>query len=246
MQWWAYLVLIASVLLGGSLAWFMRQSLRYVRNMLSFSGAYLLGIAILHFLPELLSEDPGLGIWILGGFLLQLFLEKLSSGVEHGHVHPVHGRATGTAIQVMVGLCLHTFLEGLPLGGYAHLPGHSVHDAGTARFTQQLLWGIVLHKIPSAFALATLLRISGFSRSFIFICLGIFSVTAPIAAFLAGYISFPGNTLTLLMAVVTGSFLHVATTILFESESQENHHLAWPKLVAILIGFSLAFLTLHD
>jgi zinc transporter ZupT len=41
-----------------------------------------------------------------------------------------------------------------------------------------------------------------------------------------------------LMAFVVGTFLHIATTILFENS--ENHRFSWSKIWAILLGILLA------
>jgi hypothetical protein len=46
----------------------------------------------------------------------------------------------------------------------------------------------------------------------------------------------------ILMAVVIGSFLHISTTILFEADSA--HHISFRKLMAILLGLSMALFTL--
>jgi len=51
--------------------------------------------------------------------------------------------------------------------------------------------------------------------------------------------------MTVIMAVVVGSFLHIATTILFEVDSSRHHHISIPKTVAILIGLGMAVMTIH-
>jgi len=117
---WEYALLFISVLVGGALAFLFRQGTKpTLVLLLSFSGAYLLGITVLHLLPGAFAEtNASPGYWILAGFLVQLLLEQFSRGVEHGHVH-VHERGhTAMAIQVMIGLSLHAFLEGLPLSHY--------------------------------------------------------------------------------------------------------------------------------
>ena len=48
--------------------------------LLTFSGAYLLAVSVLHLLPELFhnnNTDKYIGLYILGGFLIQIFLELL-------------------------------------------------------------------------------------------------------------------------------------------------------------------------
>ncbi|MBL4710802.1 MAG: ZIP family metal transporter, partial [Flavobacteriales bacterium] len=59
-----------------------------ISSLLSFSGAYLLGICFLHLIPELFEEnDSSVGLYLLIGFFLQLILDYFSGGIEHGHAH---------------------------------------------------------------------------------------------------------------------------------------------------------------
>ena len=63
------------------------------KAILSFSGAYLFSITVIHILPELFHESSNpiqAGIFVLMGFFLQMMLEYFTSGVEHGHIHHSH------------------------------------------------------------------------------------------------------------------------------------------------------------
>lgn len=246
---------MGSVLIGGWLAFQLgRRQERAIPLLLSFSGAYLLGVTILHVIPDLFHRPhAGYSYWMLGGFLLQLLLEKLTKGVEHGHAHALHAEQYGRILPVLLGLSLHSFLEGFPLGGYEQLSAelalldeHQHHTEGSNIHTQ-LLIGISLHKIPAAFALVTLMRMSGFARLTTWVCLLLFSLTAPFSAFLAQ--SFLNTSfaawLPYILAMVAGSFLHISTTILFESGNPGEHHLSWWKLGVILLGFGLSLIHFH-
>jgi hypothetical protein len=48
---------------------------------------------------------------------------------------------------------------------------------------------------------------------------------------------------TILIPVVAGSFIHIATTIFFESGTKQ-HLLTWQKAFAILIGVGIGLLSL--
>jgi uncharacterized membrane protein YciS (DUF1049 family) len=54
---------------------------------------------------------------------------------------------------------------------------------------------------------------------------------------------FISNLLVYVIPVVLGGFLHISTTILYESGTQ-HHQLSKQKLLAVLFGLSLAFATL--
>ncbi len=147
-----YTLLFAAVLVGGSIALYFRKvSSRHLGLVLSFSGAYLLGIAMLHLMPVAFAgsaHSPGL--WILVGFFVQLLLEQLSSGVEHGHMHHHHLPGKAYMLQMMLGLCLHAFFEGLPLGnyeafqaldhGHVHSDDHLLMGSSFTKRPRPLLW----------------------------------------------------------------------------------------------------------
>ena len=76
--------LFASVLLGGSLVAYLHTNNKnqWIKLLLAFSGGFLLAIAFVHFLPELYHEhSESIGIYVLIGFLFQLFLEYFSVGI---------------------------------------------------------------------------------------------------------------------------------------------------------------------
>ncbi len=241
MEFWEYGLLFFSVIFGGGLGVFLqRQADNSLKLALAFGGAYLLGITFLHLIPEVFTGDNGrLGLWILAGFFIQLFLEQLSSGVEHGHIH-VHGEGKNSmAVSVMLGLCLHALIEGIPISGYEHLGhGHEGHN--------HLLYGIILHKIPAAFALSLLLLLSKFKASTVWICLVVFASMSPLGVWIGQQLFTDPSSIRWITAIVIGSFLHISTTIIFESDSSRHHRIDWRKLVAITLGIALAFLSMHE
>ena len=128
-------------LLAGALVKVLRPEAKWLRLLLSFSGAFLLGVVFLHMLPELYEEEGGrIGVWVLGGFLLQVVLEFFSHGIEHGHMHFHAGKAL--PVVTLASLCLHSYAEGIPFA--------DPEVAGDIPF----LVGVLLHKMPMAIALA--------------------------------------------------------------------------------------------
>lgn len=236
-----YLLLFGSVLASGSLFFLVRKpSAKALKLLLSFSGAFLFAITVLHLMPEVyLKSGPGIGVWVMLGFLLQIVLEFFSEGIEHGHVHIHPHREQGQfPLTMMISLSLHSFLEGMPLGSIGHQGAHHAHAHG-------LLYGIVLHHVPVAFALTSMLVGSGISRGKTWFYLLLFAAMAPLGALLADRLH--SETLGVLsevypamMAVVIGIFLHISTTILFESSSDHRFHLK--KMVAILAGGFIGWL----
>lgn len=236
-----YLILIISALAGGALIFLLPSgNQRWYRLTLIFSGAYLFGITIIHILPELFrsNDNPAhTGIFVLAGFFLQMVLENFTAGVEHGHLHAHHQENMGRAWLVLFGLSVHAFLEGALLSHPLTLDLHEGHS-------HTLLYGIALHKAPAAFALMSMLMAGNQSRALMILLLGVFALASPLGLwtgnFLQEYRWLSSGAFVTLFAIVSGNFLHISTTIVFESS--ENHRLNWQKWMIGLAGAGLAIL----
>src|SRR6185436_11764269 len=84
-----YIALFGSVMISGlSIFLFKKINANYLKLTLSFSGAYLFALSVLHLIPEVYSSPvKNIGIYILIGFFLQIIIEFFSEGIEHGHIH---------------------------------------------------------------------------------------------------------------------------------------------------------------
>ena len=96
---------------------------------LAFSGAFLLSTTIFELLPEVYAnlETKKIGLFIMGGILLQILLEFYSKGAEHGHLHQ-HDAKTVFPWFLFISLGIHAFFEGFPLKDhhkYYHRRSHS-------------------------------------------------------------------------------------------------------------------------
>lgn len=248
------IVLMASVLFGGVLVVLLEKVDRgqMIKLLLSLSGGFLLAIAFVHFIPEIYAHNgEQIGYYILLGFLIQLFLEYFSGGIEHGHMHVKH-KPGAIPWSLFIALSIHSFIEGIPLEGQfhndlidveqvaTHVHSHVGHSHQTAlQGVNGLLLGVILHKIPVAIALMTMLLASGFKKSKAWLILGIFSLMAPLGVLFGHFgVSRFSVSIELILAVVVGMFLHISTTIIFEAS--ENHKFNFAKLFSLLIGVAIA------
>jgi zinc transporter ZupT len=230
-----YLFLFLSVIISGISVLYINISSKNLKLLLSFSGAFLFAISVLHLIPEIYSSSTAnIGAFILIGFFAQILLEFFSEGIEHGHIHiHKHDHAHHAfPYAMMIGLSIHSFLEGMPLAS-----GTESH--------QSLLTGIILHNIPIAIALMTMLLQSHISKPKAIMWLVVFALITPLGSFTSyaiGANMIGGFSIYFdrIMAVVVGIFLHISTTILFEST--ENHRFNLIKFVVILLGAAVAFL----
>jgi zinc and cadmium transporter len=234
-----YAILFFTVFISGlGIFLFKKLSQGFLKMLLAFSGAYLFGLCVMHLIPEVYSSSVKLiGGYVLIGFLLQIILEIFSEGIEHGHIHVHKNHAQAFPLAMILGLCIHSFLEGMPL----------IQSFAASSTQLSLLFGITLHHIPVAIALMSMLLQSHVSKKAAVLYLLIFALMAPLGAFTSQLIS--DNTMKELsgyfdciMAVVIGIFLHISTTILFENDKE--HRFNYYKLVIIILGAGLAFLSL--
>jgi len=232
MEAWKFAVLFFCAFLGGSAIFLVKSDKsKLLKLILSFSGAYLFAITVLHLIPDAYSGNDKyeIGIFILLGFLLQIFLEQFSEGVEHGHIHKHHDGHV-FPFGIMISLCLHAFLEGMPLAKDQH---------------NELIFGISLHHIPAAFALASILMQNHFKKGSIILYLIIFAFMAPLGFYVSvglsnGSIGGIDAYFNKIMGIVIGIFLHISTTILFESSA--DHKINTRKMFAVLLGIGVALI----
>lgn len=190
---------------------------------LAFSGAFLLSITVFELLPHVF-ETPSkkIGVYIMVGILMQIFLEFFSKGAEHGHVH-LHSETKSFPWLLFISMCIHAFMEGFPISE-----------------ENNLLIGVIVHKIPVAIILSFFFITAGYSRAIILAFLFFFALMTPIGNFIAHNYEMVHHFETEITAIVIGIFLHVSTTILFESS--KNHKFNLTKMTAVIVGIIIAFL----
>lgn len=219
-----YLLPALAVFVGFLISLFLKpSSSQAFQLLLSFSGAYLLSVTVFELLPDVYgSGEESVGVFIMLGLLLQIVLEFISKGVEHGHMH-LDKNKEKFPLLLLISLSIHSLLEGFPLEKSDHL-----------------LTGVVVHKIPVAAILAAFLLNSkiGKSRAILFLC--IFAIMTPLGSWLQAHFPEINQYSNYINALVIGIFLHVSTTILFEAS--KNHSFNASKLGVIVIGILLAYL----
>lgn len=228
-----------------------------------FGGAFLFASCFINLVPHIfIGQDPyrfvtpnihfKIAAAVMVGFLIQLLLEQITKGVEHGHnhcpccedeeieihdhthQHHHHGHChhdshTHPVTGLIIGLSLHAFLEGMPM---VDLDG-DIH--------QGLLYGIVLHNIPIALVLVGLFVSNKFSFAKSLALLSVFAIMTPLGS-LCNIFLVPQNEIvqSLIMAVVVGILLHVSVSILFD---HDHNTFSFAKLFTIILAFVAAYFT---
>lgn len=241
MRSWEFAMLIFTTSLGGLLPFIIRRKSNdnVLKLLLSFGGSFLFSVTILYLIPEVFHEaDKWCGVFVLLGFFFQIILEQFTEGVEHGHLHLHHGKNERLMkIQVFISLSLHSFMEGIPLGSGMF---------GNATTQHTFFFGIMLHELPAAFALSTILHSGKILNWKAFSLILFYAIMAPSGALLSRILSdtlfLESNAFHYIMAFIIGTFLHISTIILFESSP--NHQFSRYKIFSVIIGALLASMSL--
>jgi zinc and cadmium transporter len=218
-----YLALIAGISLVGGAAPLVRTWSREKLTLLvSFGGGVLLGAAFVHMLP-LITEALGrmAGLPILAGFLGIFILERffLVDPCEE-----VGCEIHSFGFAAFLGITLHSLIDGVAVGSSLIVPN----------LAPPVLLAIVIHKIPAAFSLCSILLLAGYSRGRALLHICGFSTATPIGAVLS-YLFLRGlseEVIAVAIGVSAGSFLAIATSDLLPQLHRERA----PR------GASLAFL----
>ncbi len=226
------------VIVTGVFALYFKLNQSLFKLVLAFGAAYLFSTTMMHLLPETYEITAGhgkmIGLFIIVGFSLQLLIENLSAGLEHGHSH--HHSETchqHFPIGIILGLLIHSFLEGLPV------------YSGESKSNFQLIFGLGIHNIPISFLFVSLLKDHGVNVARTLFFLFLFSMMSPLG-YLFSYLMHTLQFVEVLgyqyvaHAIVIGIFLFISTAILFETS--EEHKYSPSKIGAMLLGIVLAFM----
>lgn len=220
-----YLLPILAVIIGVVMAFLFKQT-KSVSTLLllSFSGAFLLALTLFDLLPEVYEHLEGkmTGVFIMSGILIQIMLEFFSKGAEHGHVH-IHKHETAFPWLLFISLCIHSFLEGFPI--------HQHND---------MVYGVLIHKIPIAALITSYMLQSSFTKTQIGLFLVFFAMMTPLGTLISNTVDLVEGYVYYINAIVIGIFFHISTVILFESS--EGHKFNLSKLVVIVLGVFVAYL----
>ena len=154
------------------------------------------------------------------------------------HVHASgHSHSRFSIVTLMFGLCVHSVLEGTLLAYPAVL--------NTGHQSSSLLIGVLLHKVPAAIALMSVITCQTSNKSAHYSMLLLFALASPIGLILGNYL-YPMGWVTsegiiMLFAFVAGNFLHISTTIFVESSPDHNWNLS--RILVTLSGAAIAILS---
>lgn len=231
---------IGSILSGLSIFLINKNNNKALKLITVFGGAFLFAVCFIDLIPAMFEPHSHshcqhnhhtslpLGAFILVGFLLQLLLEQLSSGAEHGHIHHKGEKKTLlSSLMLLLGVSIHAFLEGFPI-------------VSEGKPNLAMITGIIIHNIPLSIVLVGAFLQSGISKLKSILLLSIFASMAIIGSLLNQNLEILHPYQSIIMGIVVGILLHVSITTLFDSE--ESHQYNLTRFLIVILAFAIVIL----
>jgi zinc and cadmium transporter len=131
-----------------------RRSLRFIDACLAFGAGFMLAVALLGVMPEVLRDSAGPAIFVLFGYLAV----HLAQHVVTPHFHfgeETHRVSRSAGISALLGLTIHTFFDGVAIASGFLVSG----QLGVLLFL-----AVLLHKLPEGVTIASVMVAGGQSR----------------------------------------------------------------------------------
>ena len=125
----------------------LRRELRVIDACLAFGAGFMLAVAVLGVLPEVLRDGPDEAVYVLAGYLAV----HLAQHVFTPHFHfgeETHRLSRSAGISALLGLMLHTFFDGVAIASGFLVSG----ELGVLLFL-----AVLLHKLPEGVTIASVM-----------------------------------------------------------------------------------------
>jgi zinc transporter ZupT len=225
----ALLASLATLFGGWLVVRFLQGRASTMRLISGVAAGYLLSAAVVRIIPESLEQGgEGTAFWVLGGFLLVHVMEHgITPHFHYGEeTHMDGGPMTG--IMALVGLSMHSFMDGLALAAAVR----SSSNLGLFMFM-----ALLLHRIPEGATISSIFLARGFGRR------GALLASAGLAvATLLGAMSQSALHLSPapVLAMAGGLVIYVASSDLLPEAQKER---GWKSTLALLTGFAIFLIT---
>jgi zinc and cadmium transporter len=251
-------LILAASLFGGSVPFLGKVTHSRLQLYLSLSAGVMLGASFFHVMPDAMKfAGDGFGWWMslgaVGLFCIERFIaphshevsSKLQMEHEHEpgceHDHEQRAAPSVSGWMAVLGLTIHTFMNGVGLAGAVSADFDSGSPGLWVLPGLALFLAIALHKPADALAISTVLSRKGVTGSKIRLVQIGFALMVPIGAgaFMVtkGAIeeSLRGQLTGAALAFSAGTFLFIALSDLLP-EVQFHRHDRVPLFLALVIG----------
>jgi zinc transporter ZupT len=172
------LLILALISASGILLYsWKRLSNTTLSLIIGLGAGSMLGVALVHILPEALEQTELATYAFIAGFIVIYIIEELLTPHHHDHNHgdysheDPHEHYDHIAVVSWIAIFIHTLLDGLGIRA-----GMGLSDAAG----YAILFGVAVHQIPVSLSLAAILQGSKFQAKIQILFLIAFALAAPI------------------------------------------------------------------
>lgn len=153
-----YAVAAAAANLVGAVAVTSRAkwSVRALDGMLAFAAGFMIAVGMIDLLPEALAKGGETAAVVALGGYLAVHLTQHVIGTHFHFGEETHHVSEAVSVAALVGLLLHTFVDGVAVASGFDIGG----AVGALVFV-----AVVLHKVPEGLAISSLFLAAGQGRS---------------------------------------------------------------------------------
>jgi len=227
--WFYGISAVILTMIGGAVPLMRKWHDDHLHTFVSFSAGVLIAAAFLHLLPEAAARAAPkmLGFCILVSFLFLFILEKFVM------IHPCeesHCDYHTMGLTAFFGMFIHTFFDGFALGASLF-----VQKLGPVVF-----FAIMAHKIPSSFALSSVLVKARWPKARIVLFIFLFGLAIPLGAVASTFLlhSIGDQATGIALALSLGTFLYISTSD-FLPEVHRSLERRFQNLVGFFLGIAL-------
>jgi ZIP family zinc transporter/zinc and cadmium transporter len=222
-------------------------SRRYSAVLVSLSAGVLLGVGILHILPESMEMTANAPLFVILAFIIFYFLEHhllIHAGHEEQHhinldIDDCHddccSRPHPMGLVAFIGMGLHSVIDGMIIGTSFEVS----HDLGLLSAL-----GVIAHEVPEGIAMIAILLHYGWQRRKAIQLTAFVALATPGAAILTFALvnNLPEHLLGVLLAGAGGSFVYIAASDLIPESHRSR---GFSSSIALCGGVLIAWLAGH-
>ena len=204
-----------------------RRSLRVIDACLAFGAGFMLAVALLGVMPEVLQDSPAEALFVLAGYLAV----HLAQHVLTPHFHfgeETHRVSPSAGLSALLGLTLHTFFDGVAIASGFLVSG---------RLGILLFLAVLLHKLPEGVTIASVMVAGGQGRGRALGAAAVLGVATVLGVVLTEYV---GPLARHGLALSAGVTLYVAASNLVPEFQAKRGGLTAAAFFGGALGFFLA------
>ena len=151
----ALIAAAANILGAAAVTWRARWSLRTLETLVALSAGFMIAVTMVDILPEaVIRGGRTAAVVALGGYVLvHLTQHTLAPHFHFGE--ETHEVSPAASVSALVGLLLHTFVDGVAIASGFHI---------SESLGMLIFLAIVLHKFPEGLAISSLFLAAGAGR----------------------------------------------------------------------------------